>query len=396
MSKKDEYVSDLEKDGYELYDTELEIAMYKFQCYPCLRYNLKSYLSILKKKVIGQDKVLEKLIYVAYFNQYVNFLEEYTEDENYRCKSMLLIAPTGCGKSTMMRALEKAFDVPVYRANITATTSAGYVGDKVESMLLGLIERAGGDVAEAQRGILLIDEIDKKVTSTTKDRDVAGKAVQQELLKLFEGGTVKVPLHNRGIEGVNKSVEFKTGNLTIILAGACVGLDEIRKKRLGAKKAIGFVSTDGNKESVTEYTSDDLIEYGFIPELVGRIDFIEEFEPYTTSKLLDIIYFSDESCMQEHVRILTSLGLDEIVIDAFLWERIAEEILGNNLGIRELNRIVTKLFYPVVYEAFQHTSSGRCVIDADGKYTLTYKGEKETYTGQGIKLKEVLNELPED
>lgn len=385
---------DEEKVTAEDFDTEFDKAMYMMQCYPCLRYNLASYLPIMKRKVIGQDKVLEKLIFVAYYNQYVNFLEEYTQNDNYKYKSMFLIAPTGCGKSTMLRALEKAFGVPVYRANVTAMTSAGYVGDKIESMLLGLIDRAKGDVASAERGILLIDEIDKKITSTTNDRDVAGKSVQQELLKLFERGVINLPANKKNPE---QPTEFNTGNLTIILAGACVGLDEIRKKRLSKKKIIGFNSAVQDEENTNaEYTTEDLVEYGFIPELVGRIDIVEEFEPYTQSKLVDIIYFSEESSMQEHVRVLSSLGVDKIMIDGILWEKIAEEILDNKLGVRELNRKMTKLFYPILFEAFQHTGSGTCVIDEDGKFTLEYVSTDEIYTGKGIELKEFNEALLEN
>lgn len=386
LTRKEE----LKKLGLTEEEVELEKAMYMYQCYPCLRNNISSYIPILKEKVIGQDKALEMLTYVAYYNQYVNFIEEYTQNENYKRKSMLLIAPTGCGKSTMLRALEKAFNVPVYRANITATTSAGYIGDKVESMLVGLIERADGDINEAQRGILLIDEIDKKITSTTTDRDVAGKAVQQELLKLFEKGTVSVPFSRKSNGKDVQTIDFETGSLTIILAGACVGLDEVRKNRLGTKKTIGFTSVKEEKNDSNEYITEDLIEYGFIPELVGRIDIIQELEPYTQSKLIDIIYFSDESSMQEHVRILVSLGVEEVLIDGALWEIIAEKILENNLGIRELNRIMTKLFYPVLYEAFQHVGEGSCKIDADGSYTLRYKDEDVIYTGKGIEIGEYL------
>ena len=375
------------KYGYTPLDLEVEKAMYMLQSYPCLRYNIESYIPILKRKVIGQDKTLEKLVYIAYYNQYVNFLEEFTECSNYNRKSMLLIAPTGCGKSTMLRALEKAFDVPVYRANITATTSAGYIGDKVESMLLGLIKKANGNIAAAERGILFIDEIDKKITSSTKERDVAGKAVQQELLKFFDKGTINLAhLDKTNPKG---NVEFNTGKLTIILAGACVGLDDIRKERLRSKRSIGFSIDEKEEEKVKEYTDVDLIEYGFIPELIGRIDMIQELEPYTTSKLIDIIYFSDESSMQEHVRVLESLGVDNIMIDGALWEKIAEKILESALGIRKLNHIIGNLFYPVIFEAFKHTTSGECIIEADGSYMLSYEDDYEIYSGKvDLDLKE--------
>ena len=228
---------------------------------------------------------------------------------------MLLIAPTGCGKSTMLRVLEKAFNVPVVRVNITATTSSGYIGDKVESILLKLIERTKGDIAQAKRGIILIDEIDKKIASTSSsgERDVSGKAVQQELLKFFDRGTISVPVTTKGFK--DDSIDFDTGNLTIILAGACVGLDEIRKKRLKTNSKIGFTSSGEEETIEKEYTREDLVEYGFIPELIGRIDIIQELEPYTPDKLVDIIYFSDESYMQSHVSILQSLGVEDIQID---------------------------------------------------------------------------------
>ena len=166
---------------------------------------------------------------------------------------------------------------------------------------------------------------------------------------------------------------------------------------MGFNKKIGFNDFEKvKKDHIDEYTPEDLIEYGFIPELVGRIDIIEEFEPYTQNKLVDIIYFSDESSMQEHVRILNSLGIEKIMIDGALWERIAEEILDNKLGVRELNRMMTKLFYPILYEAFQHTcGEGTCTIDSDGKYTLTYKKEKKVYTGKGLELKDFDEELIE-
>lgn len=373
----------IKEDGFTEFDLEMEKCIQILRSYPCLNYSIDRYLPILKRKVIGQDKILEKLLYVAYFNQYINFLEEYIDGASFNRLSLFIIGPTGCGKSTMLRALENAMNVPVHRANITSVTSAGYIGDKVESMILKLIERADGDVEAAERGILFIDEIDKKVISTTKDRDVAGKAVQQELLKLFDKGTIDLTSFNK--TSYRNIKEFHTGKLTIIMAGACVGLEDVRISRLGTRK-LGFSIDEDKTSKEEEYIPEDLIEYGFIPELVGRMDMIEELEEYTTSKLIDIVYFSDESSMQAYVKILETLGIDDIMIDGALWERIAEQILAGNLGVRALNNKIGKLFYPIVYESFKHVSGGRCIIEADGSYKLTYKGEDKIYTGKPLKF----------
>lgn len=342
---------DIEKE----LDSDFDKAIAMYQEFPCLRKNVESYIPLIKRKVVGQDKAIKDLLYVAYYNQYMNFLEEYMSEYQGKMKSMFLIAPTGTGKTTMLKALEEAFDVPVYRANVTAMTSAGYVGDKLENMLLGLLERAKGELDIAERGILLIDEIDKKVISTTNERDVAGKSVQQELLKLFEDATVNVPLPERykGIEqAIGKNIPFHTGKLTIILAGACVGLDEIRDKRT-RKTRIGFASkTEEKSVKSEEYTAQDLIDYGFIPELVGRISIIEEFKKLTKDDLIDIIYFSEESAMQEGCRVLASLGVDSISIDPLLWERIVDEVDIEKLGVRDLNSKIEKLFMPIIFEAF--------------------------------------------
>lgn len=384
---KFKYDNDFIKDSIELKDCEIETALYIYSSYPCLQYNIKSYTNLINERVIGQEKAVESIVYASYFNQYLNFVEDYTGTKFGKRKSMFLIAPTGCGKSTMLMALEEVFDVPIHRANITATTSAGYIGEKVEAMLLGLIDKAKGDVEKAERGILLVDEIDKRVASDTKEKDVSGKAVQQELLKFFDRGTINVP---KSKSGLSETVEFNTGMLTIIFAGACVGLDKIREKRLGAKK-IGFLTSEDEANTVLEYSQEDLIEYGFIPELIGRIDVIEEFHKLSHQNIIDIIY-AKHSSMQEHVRILESLGVENIVIDGALWEKVADIVEKSNIGVRELNNIIGKLFYPIMYEAFQHTSTGTCTIDEYGNYTLTYKKEKKEYKGRGFGFTETFDD----
>lgn len=375
---------------------EIEKAMYMYQAYPCLRNDISSYIDVIKRHVVGQDKAIKDLVYVAYYNQYINFLEEYMEKYQGKRKAMLMIAPTGTGKSTMLKALESTFEVPVYRANITAVTSAGYVGDKIESMLEGLLKRADGDVELAERGILLIDEIDKKIVSTSSERDVAGKAVQQELLKLFEDATVNISYGNswQGAMSIGgKKVAFNTGKLTIILAGVCVGLNEIRKKRCSSKSKIGFLSSESDSKVVSEYTSEDLIEYGFIPELIGRIDVIEEFRTLEMQDFIDILYFSEESALQEAVNVLKSLGVEKIVIDSLIWERMIEESNIEVLGVRALNSMVEKLFMPVIFEAFRHTEAGgELNIDSDGNFELAYKKEGKIYKGSCMNFKMQLEE----
>lgn len=379
---------------------EFEKAMYMYQAYPCLRNMIDSYVSLIKERVIGQNEAIEKLVYTTYYNQYLNYVESYTDSKGGKRESMMLIAPTGSGKSTMFRALEEAFELPVYRANVTAMTSAGYVGDKVENMLLGLIDKADGDVEKAEEGVLLIDEIDKKVISTTSERDVAGKSVQQELLKFFDNATITLMRthESKGVGVVAEKIKFHTGRLTIIFAGACVGLDEIRQKRL-KKQTMGFASEKMAKET-SEYTSEDLVKYGFIPELVARINRIEELRKLTHEDIINIMFFSKESSMQEKVNILHSLGIDDIVIDPVLWEKIAETVSAGTLGVRELDNIISKLFSPIIFNAFRHTSIGSLKIDENGNYVLYYPCENKKYSGKGIEIwkyqingKRFLNEM---
>lgn len=379
------------KEAREIFDEQYEIekAMYMYQAYPCLRNEINSYVSLIKERVIGQEEAIKNLVYVTYYNQYLNYIESYTEESGGKRESMMIVAPTGSGKSTMFKALEDVFNLPVYRANVTAVTSAGYVGEKVETMLLGLIDKAGGDIEKAEEGVLLIDEIDKKIISTTSERDVAGKAVQQELLKFFDDATITVtkPHALKTGETVMEKIKFHTGRLTIVFAGACVGLEEIRQKRL-KKQPMGFVSEE-TLEKTGEYIPEDLVKYGFIPELVGRINHIEELKKLTEQDIIDIMFFSKESSMQEKMRILRSLGVNKVVVDSVLWERIATMVAFGTLGVRELDNTISNLFRPIIYNAFGHTSDGELKIDANGNYELSYPCEEKTYKGKSLDFEEL-------
>ncbi len=386
LSKKDK---DLAKETERMFsdnvdDVAFEKALDMYQAYPALRYSISSYVELIKEDIIGQDEAIKSLVFAAYYNQFLNFYEEYMEVFPGKRKTLLFIAPTGNGKTAMMRSFEAAFNVPVHLANITATTSSGYVGENVEEMLVALYEKADCDLERAERGVLFIDEIDKKAAAQMEDKDVAGKAVQQELLKILEPGTVNITVGKKVVGGavLGDKIHFDTSNLTIVLGGAFVGLDAIRNLRLN-KNPMGFTAkkVENQEES---YTHEDLINYGFIPEFVGRIDTIVEFRRLTAEDIVSII-FSPNSSMQQTLRILTAIGVKHVEIDSLLWEKIAHRVEKSSMGVRALNSLVAEMFYPILYDAFHHTDEGALFIDENGYYHLIYSNQ--TYEGCGIKTK---------
>ncbi len=373
-----------EKFLNDIDDVDFEKALAMYQCYPSLRVSITEYVEAIKEDIIGQDEAIKSLVFAAYYNQFLNFYEEFMEIFPGKRKNLLFIAPTGNGKTAMMRSFEAAFNVPVHLANITATTSSGYVGENVEDMLVALYERADSDLERAERGVLFIDEIDKKAAAQMEDKDVAGKAVQQELLKILEPGVVHITVGKKVVGGavLGEKLNFDTSNLTIVLGGAFVGLDAIRNQRL-KKNPLGFTATKEENQNES-FTHEDLINYGFIPEFVGRIDTIVEFRKLTAEDIVNII-FSPNSSMQQTLRILTATGVRHVEIDDLLWEKLAHEVEKSNMGVRALNNLVSELFYPILYNAFHHTDAGVLKIDENGHYVLTYKDQ--TYEGCGLKIK---------
>ncbi len=375
---------------YDL-DCEYEKAYFILQEYPCLANKMKSYVDLIEKEIIGQTEVIEKVVYVIYLNQYLNFLEDCLDEDFGKRKSLLLIAPTGNGKTALMRAVEATFNIPVHIANITATTSSGYVGACLEEMLVGLLERTQYDINLAENGVLFIDEIDKKASSNTLEKDVYGKAVQQELLKLLDEKStfsLQIPDPNAKMTNRTKTIEFNTSKLTIILGGAFVGLDKIREKRIGTHQ-IGFSNNSEVSVQDTEYTEKDLINFGLIPELIGRIDFIKSFRTLEQNDIINIIFHSKNSRMQAYIKILNTLGVDNIIIDSMLWTNLADQVIIQEFGVRKLNSMIDQIFEPIIKDAFNHFKEGKLNIDASGEYTLEYPKEKIEYKGRGIKINEL-------
>ncbi len=320
--------------------------------YECLDYSLDSLAKQVTKVVFGQNQAVKDVLYSLYFNQMSNLLEDIGQAP-LKHKHILLIGGTGVGKTLLASTAAKVFGVVYSISNATPITSAGYIGDKVEHVLERLLDAANGDIEKAQNGVIILDEFDKKRTTTdSSGKDVSGKAVQQELLKILEPTRVWIK---------NNTQSFYTGNLTIILMGAFVGLDEIIESRTKPKN-IGFgADSDNAKQKDTSITQDDLIEYGFIPEIIGRIPIICELNKLTHDVLVDIIY-----AQLERYNILFQIKNFEFCFDPILIEKIADELLESKTGARDVETKIDAILRPALYRVFQSPSEGICEIDSNG------------------------------
>ncbi|MBQ9314065.1 MAG: AAA family ATPase [Clostridia bacterium] len=355
---------------------EIEMLMAN---YKCLDTTPRALEYKLNEEVIGQEDAISLVAHVVYFNQKANFLEE-VEGESPRRLNLLLVGPTGSGKTSIYNALRKNIDIPVIKYSADSITSAGYIGNKVENILARLFEEAKCDLPLAERGIIFIDEIDKKCTQAARDggRDINGKAVQEELLKILEPNIIDVPLPNK------KVIQFDTSRLTVIMMGAFVGLDDIKRKRL-IKNSLGFKSlvSDMKEEEIEKepYLPKDFIEFGFIPEFVGRAaKMIGVLKKLKKDKILELIFHGKNSPYVENTRFLANvLNVEQQISIRFL-EKIAEELEESDTGVRDLESKITNLFYPIIKEAFEHPNEyGICIIDEEGCFSLEY--DDVTYYG---------------
>ena len=328
----------------------------------------------LRNIVIGQDDALKKLVHVVYYNQMANLLEDMGFNSPKRM-NIMLIGPSGCGKTSAVNALKDFVDVPIARYTADSITSAGYVGNDVEDILIRLYNEAKGNLALAERGIICIDEIDKKVMRESRGKDINGEAVQQELLKVLESNQIDLTLPNKQV------ITFDTSRLTVILSGAFVGLDKIRSKRL-TKKSLGFSTEQSNVtiEQSQDYIANDIIEYGFIPEFVGRVVMISEFKKLTTDDIMDIILYGENSPYREKVRFIADCLNIELMISKDFLRSIAEKLANSDTGARALESEMANIFYPIISYGMEHRQDyGICEITASGAYILTY--DDVTYIG---------------
>ena len=320
----------------------------------------------LDKYIIGQERA-KKVISVAAYNHYKRVKTGTMDDIEIEKSNILLLGPTGCGKTYIVRTLARLLDVPLAIADATSLTEAGYIGDDIESVISKLLAAADNDVEKTEKGIVFIDEIDKIAKKKNfNSRDVSGESVQQGLLKLLEGADVEVPVGANSKNAMVPLTTINTRNILFICGGAFPDLEQIIRERLKKKTSMGFSAEikdkyDNEKNIMDRVTNDDLRKFGMIPEFIGRLPIICPLQGLDADMLVKILKEPQNAILKQYQKLL---ALDEVKLefeDDALYA-IAEKALEKDTGARALRSIIEEFMLDIMYEIPKDDNIGTVTI----------------------------------